>query len=149
LEALRRVQKMKELDSTNYFVDLATAYLSFDKSNFAEAAAKLEEVLKKKSGDQSTLSLLGFAYGRAGKTEKAHEILEKLHQLPEDKFAKSYNLAWVYCGLNEKDEMFKYFEKSFEERSLIFRALWFGNFDPSIRKDPRYAALLRKANLTP
>jgi adenylate cyclase len=148
-ETLRRVQKIREFDPTSNFAELAMAFVCLAKSDFEGAALHTEELLKRVPNDPSFLSSLGFAYGRLGRIDKAHEILEKLRQLPDDSFTKSFDLAWVYCGLNEKDEAFKYLERAFEERSLVFRALWFGNFDASIREDPRYASLIRRANLSP
>jgi len=58
-------------------------------------------------------------------------------------------MAIAYTGLGEKDKAFKWFEKLFEEHaaggaaSLKVNPIW-----NTLRSDPQFADLLRRANLT-
>ena len=147
-EALAQVQKIRELDPASHFVDLAMAFVLANRSDFAGAAAHMEQVLKKRPNDILYISQLGFYYGRSGRADKAREILGRLAQFPDDTFGKSFNLAMVYGGLNDMDEMFRLLEEAFAERSLVFRALIYQHFAPEVREDPRYSSLLAKAGLS-
>jgi hypothetical protein len=90
-----------------------------------------------------------FGFGRLGRRDKALVMLKLIDGLPAGTFGKPFYLAMIYAGLGEKDEMFRYFDHAFEERSLGFRVLRYSRFDPSIREDPRYVALFQRANLAP
>jgi len=144
-----RIKKLKELDTGEQRIHWVLGLLSEQKGDFEEAAIHMEEAIRKNPGAIGFVYALGFYYGRAGKREKATEIVQKLSGLPDGTFGKSLSMAMVHAGLGEKDEMFRYLDMAFEDRSLVFRALRWANFDPTIRKDPRYDSLFKRANLRP
>jgi hypothetical protein len=86
---------------------------------------------------------------KIGETTKATEILEKLKALPDDSEEKAFDLFFVYAGLGKLDEMFKQLDLAFDNRSLLFRVLRYSSIVPTIKEDPRYAALFERANLRP
>jgi tetratricopeptide (TPR) repeat protein len=63
------------------------------------------------------LSYLGAAYGVAGKRDDADKILDQLFALKQNQYVSPFSIARVYCGLNETDKAFDWFERAFEERS--------------------------------
>ncbi len=55
-------------------------------------------------------------------------------------------LFCVYLGLGEKDQAFAALEKEFEVRSVGITSLKVNPWYDSLRSDPRFADLLRRAN---
>jgi hypothetical protein len=55
----------------------------------------------------------------------------------------NYDIAFIYCGLNDKDQAFGYLENAYREKEAMmdFKAdpAWEG-----LRSDPRYKVLLRR-----
>ncbi|MDA4127373.1 MAG: tetratricopeptide repeat protein, partial [Thaumarchaeota archaeon] len=122
-ESQRWLQRLKELDSANQIYDFALA-LVLEQSGDMEGAAKyMEEALKSHPTNSGYVSSLGFYYGRLGMRNEATKMLEKLNALPDGTFGKPFNQAEVYLGLGEKDEVFRYLEAAYNERSILFRVL--------------------------
>ena len=53
----------------------------------------------------------------------------------------------IHAGLGEKDEAFKWAERMFEEQDFVVLGLKVNPVFDSLRPDPRYALLLRRAKL--
>jgi hypothetical protein len=98
-------------------------------------------------GAPAAVALLGHAYALAGRTVEARQELARLHELSKQKYVPSLYRAFIYAGLNDKDQAFLWLEKAYEDRSnyLIYLGV-----EPSIdnlRSDPRYHDLLRRVGL--
>ncbi|MFI5404394.1 MAG: tetratricopeptide repeat protein, partial [Candidatus Gagatemarchaeaceae archaeon] len=147
-EAQKWVQRLKEVDSVRQFFDTTLALVLEQSGDFEGAAAHMEDAMKLHPTISGYASSLGFYYAMLGKRKEAAVMLERLNALSNDKFGKPFDIAMVHAGLGEKDEMFRYLELAFAERSILFRALRYARFDPSIREDPRYVSLFQRANLS-
>jgi tetratricopeptide (TPR) repeat protein len=93
------------------------------------------------------LGALGHLYAVSGKKDDAQKAIQDLDELAKRAFVSSYQNAVIYAGLGEKDESFKYLQKSFDERSLSAPLL---RFDPrlnELRNDPRFQDLMRRAGM--
>ncbi|HEX8267601.1 MAG TPA: winged helix-turn-helix domain-containing protein [Pyrinomonadaceae bacterium] len=129
---------------------LARAYT--EKGMFKEAieiwekTVALHEILP-----QTTLCELGFTYARAGRKDKAREILEKARKLSAEKpDTLDYgSFAVLYGALGEKDSAFENLEKSIEKRESWGYMLKVNPQFDSLRDDPRFEKMLRKVNLAP
>ena len=67
----------------------------------------------------------------------------------KQRYVSPYFIAIIYAGLGEKDEAFKRLEEAYQER---FDLLVYLKVEPkldSLRSDPRFANLMRRAGLTP
>jgi tetratricopeptide (TPR) repeat protein len=74
---------------------------------------------------------------------------EFFDRFPTNQFLNNYTRAFVSLRAGNKDKAFEWLEKSFQNHER-----WFVNlkFDPqfeSLRNDPRFAELVRKANMEP
>jgi Flp pilus assembly protein TadD len=90
---------------------------------------------------------LGLAYARAGRTNEARQILEKLKSISVNGGSGSFQVAMVSMGLGDLDQAFPWLERAAESRDVDPR--WW-KFDPllsDVANDPRYAALLKKFGL--
>jgi adenylate cyclase len=145
----KNLQKLRELDPASRLIHWTMALVTEYKGDFEGAAVHMEEDMKLNPASDAHASVLGYYYGRLGKREKAAGILERLNRLPQGTFGKQFNLALVYLGLDDRDEMFRLLDLAFNDRSVVFRALRYANIDQSIRQDPRYISLFERANLRP
>ena len=74
-------------------------------------------------------------------------MLSDLMRLHDQGNRVTYNIAWLYIGLGDKDKTFEWLEKAYQEHDLYLFLL---NIDPywdSIRSDPRFISLLKKMGL--
>lgn len=96
------------------------------------------------------LSWAGNVYGAAQRKDEAEKVINQLIELSHRTDVSPMYFAIVYAGMGEKDLVFKWFEKVFEERAPWGAISLKGSplFD-SLRSAPRFADLLRRANLVP
>ncbi len=52
------------------------------------------------------VATLGHAYAAAGRTEQAHDILDRLLERSKQHYVPSYWIALVYTSMGKKDEAF-------------------------------------------
>jgi TolB-like protein/DNA-binding winged helix-turn-helix (wHTH) protein/Flp pilus assembly protein TadD len=118
---------------------MATAYLG--KEMYTEALAEIEKSIALSGAGEWENAMLAHTYGRMGRTEEARGLLAKL--VPGGD-AAAYNLALAYVGLGETDQVFTWLDRAVDARMGAFNEV---NADPifdPLRRDPRFAALLRR-----
>jgi hypothetical protein len=84
---------------------------------------------------------------RAGRTNEARQILEKLKIISASGRAASWEIALVNLGLGDLDQTWVWLERAAESRDLDPRYLKIDPLYGDVVKDPRYAALLKKFGL--
>jgi serine/threonine protein kinase/Flp pilus assembly protein TadD len=79
---------------------------------------------------------LGFMLARAGGTEEARQIRDRLLARTKDGEGGAYGMAVIYTGFREFDNAFEWLDKSIDERSLRYNIM-----EPAfeeLRRDPRF-----------
>jgi TolB-like protein/tetratricopeptide (TPR) repeat protein len=108
-----------------------------------EAVAAFERAVEV-SDDPITLSYYGHALGRAGRREDAQRLLERLQGAAAQRYAPPFASVIIHAGLDDRDEAFAWLARCMVERdSRMFWLPVVPAFEP-LRKDPRYAQLLRR-----
>jgi serine/threonine protein kinase/Flp pilus assembly protein TadD len=115
-----------------------------------ETIAAAERANELSGGTAITLGGLGSAYGRAGRTAEARQLLEELMARRRLTYVPASALAFVHSGLGERDEVLEWIARGIEERDpIVVTSLKRAPvFDP-LRSDPAYEVLLRKMNMEP
>jgi len=147
-QAIEQEKKTLGLDP-NFLPALDTlgqAYLQ--KSMYKEGMAEFEKILAISPDYPLGLSDLGYANALMGRRAEAQKVLDQLNELSRHKYVAVVDLARVYAGLGEKDKAFEWLEKDPEDQFAFVISKMDPRFDP-LRSDPRWAALLRRMNLTP
>jgi len=117
------------------------------KRMYNEAIAELANAVRLSGESTISLAMLGHANGAAGKRDEAGKILEKLTERSKHQYVPSYWIAMIHVGLGDKDQVFTWLERAFQERSSwLAWAKVEPRFD-SIRTDPRFNSLLVKTRL--
>jgi len=94
------------------------------------------------------MAYLGFVYGASGKRPDAMAVIEKLDEIRQHRYVPAYNTAIVYAGLGDADEMFRWLEKAYEERSGPLAILNRDKTFIAYYDDPRFQDLLRRIGLS-
>lgn len=114
---------------------------------YTEAISVGERWLQTDPANQFALRGAGIAYAKAGRRDKAEEMIRRLRDLAKVQYVPTGRYAAVYAALGDKDMAFEELTTAFEERDWeLFRV----NVDPywvPLRDDPRFAALVKKLNL--
>ncbi|MFL6230527.1 MAG: tetratricopeptide repeat protein [Pyrinomonadaceae bacterium] len=132
-------------DFVNLPFYLAQAYEREGKYDDAINACQL--VLASRPDDPAVLSVLGYAYARAGKRGEAQGVRAKLEEMQRRRYVSPFMLAIFYTGLGDKDKAIEQLNRAYDmhDPQLIWVKL-----DPQLddlRPDPRFNDLLRRMNL--
>ena len=87
------------------------------KGKFDEAIAELEKAVELSGGDAYAKASLGHAYAVAGHKREALKIIEEFDRQSKTKHVPAYCRAQIYAGLGEKNQVFLWLQKAYEERS--------------------------------
>jgi hypothetical protein len=85
----------------------------------------------------------------AGRRDQAQRRLEELNEVAKRRYVPPLSYATIYVGLGERDLAFKVLEKCDEECAPSLRGLKTDPLFDSLRPDPRFAGLMRRAGLAP
>ncbi len=148
----RRYQQVLDLtakyalpDATEFLMQRGIALLRTGQQD--EGLQRLEREVKLRPGSPRHLSTLGWAYGEAGQTAKAREILQRLQTTAKSRFVSPLDLAMVAVGLNDRDLAFAQLERAFELRDPNLPFIGVDITYDSIRDDPRFRDLLKRLKL--
>jgi TolB-like protein/Tfp pilus assembly protein PilF len=123
---------------------LGLAYLRLGRHS--EGIGELQKAVEL-SRERRQLRDLGYGYAASGKRAEAVTVLKELEGKYEKHEAIGQDVAAVYSGLGEKDQVFAWLEKDFRARSgLLAWIRWAIPFD-SLHSDPRSADLLRRMGI--
>ena len=87
---------------------------------------------------------LGFAYGMAGRSAEAQDILSKLRSLSQRRYISGIYFATVYAGLKDNERTVQYLNEAFQSRHP---GLVLIRIDPKfegLRSDPKFQELTRR-----
>lgn len=115
--------------------------------NLGEKVARGRCRIVLSEGDALAMAALGHALAVSGKGEEAQEVLAKLKERLKRRYVSAYDIATVYAGLGDQDQVFEWLQKAYEERSsFLVHVNWDPRFD-NLRLDSRFTALLEKMGL--
>ena len=146
-EALGKALQVQDLypDSWTTAWGLGMIYTLLEQ--YPEAFAALEKSMDLLGEEESmeVLPYLGYAYGKAGETEKALQVITRMETESEKRYVPAYFYAVVYAGLEQKDQALDYLEKAYQEHDFrfVFNMYW----ADCLCDDPRYMELRKKIGL--
>jgi adenylate cyclase len=149
-QALEHIEKAIEMDQ-----NFAQAYpwlglILEQQGKYAEAIAAFQKAINLFPGGSSVAKAeLAHAYAVSGNREAAQKIIVELQELSKNRYVSSFQIAAIYAGLGEKDEVFAWLEKAFAERSDGLVNLNAEQRFDNLRSDPRFTDLVRRVGLVP
>lgn len=147
-KAINQLEKNLELYPNHPFTLLLLGNAYANKGKYEDGITVLEKAVNlTKRKVPLALGILGYAYGVAGKREKAQEILYEMLEKSKRVYFSPHSIALTYMGLGNKDKTFEWLEKTCEDRhSAQYSIKTIPNF-LSLHSDPRFTALLKKMGL--
>ena len=112
-----------------------------------EAVAELEKAIDLSRRD-NFVAELGYTYALSGRRAEAVKLVKELEGLSERRYVSPFNIAKIYAGLGDKERMFEWLHKGYEDRSDHMLGLGVDPCFDGVRADPRFAELLRRLGLT-
>ena len=148
IRALEEAKKVLDLDP-NYPRGLeALGWIYVKEGRNSEAVDTLQKAIAA-GGDRRILGTLGYVLALSGRREEALSVLKQVQAKYERNEALGKDVAGIYAGLADTDQVFVWLEKDFQARAgPLSRIKWELPFE-SVRSDPRYADLLRRMGLQP
>jgi TolB-like protein/Flp pilus assembly protein TadD len=139
--AVNAYRKALDLDRSDPSLHYHLAWPLEQLGRFEEAISLHEKAVDLSDGASLYRAALAYAHGMAGAPEEARVILGELR---DDAATAPFDMAIVFLGLGETDQVMDWLEKSYEARDSHFIYL---NRDPRfdpLRSDPRFIRLIER-----
>jgi adenylate cyclase len=148
-DALKRVRKLQEIDPTSWAITEALMAYNFAIKNWDNALLYLRKMIDEDPTDPYLDADLAYIYAVNGKKEEALKLVDKLKLVPDSARTKGVLIAFVYTGLDDLDETFRWLEYAFDSKEVFFG--WIRSYPifKKAREDKRFSKLLERAGLPP
>jgi tetratricopeptide (TPR) repeat protein len=147
-EAIEQCRRAMELDSGAVSVHTVLRWCYEKKGMHREALAAFEEE-RVFAGDTPTTRLKrASVLAAVDRCEEARMVLNEVIERRPVQWVSAYEIAIVYCWLDDKDSAFCWLEQAEREHAIGFT---FVRVDPrleGLRSDPRFESLLRGIDRT-
>ena len=142
--AIEECKKTLEMDGGHDPARLWLSVAYLENGQYEAAVAELRKI-KNWEDDPTALAFLGYVHGRAGRKSEAREVLGRLIALSRRAYVSPTLMAFIKIAIGEKDGAFRSLEEVFKERAIGVVALKVDPVFDSLRSDPRFELLLRRA----
>jgi serine/threonine protein kinase/tetratricopeptide (TPR) repeat protein len=146
-QAIQQHRKTLELNQNFGIGRLRLGECYLQKGMFEEAIAEFQKARTLFLNSPYGLGNLGNAYALIGEKNKAIEVLTNLKGLSKQGYSLNYDIAFIYCGLGDKEMAFEWLERAYKEKE---EGMMYLKVDPcweSLRSDPRHKSLIKRMNL--
>jgi TolB-like protein/Flp pilus assembly protein TadD len=146
-KAIEQGRKALEMDSQFAFAYRNIGLSFIQRGEIEEAISALSQALELSGNDPTYKSHLGYAYAMAGRLADAEQVIRWLKKVARKKYVPAYYFAIIYLGLDVQDEMFRWLERAFEERSGFMAFLHVEPMFDHLRTDPRLIGLVERVGV--
>jgi tetratricopeptide (TPR) repeat protein len=140
-------RKALELEPHSHLAHILLAFPYIQTGKLTEGIRVSETAVQVGGRSAMILGMLGYIYAKAGRSDEARDLLKELYQLAQKRYVPPSSFARIYLGLNETERTFDWLEKAAEEQEGAVLHLSALPYYDTLRRHPRYKALLRKMNL--
>jgi tetratricopeptide (TPR) repeat protein len=146
-EAEGIAKKMLDLDPNFWAGHHTLAVVFMKQQRYDDALAEAQKAAESNRRANASLALLAHLYGRMGKRAQAELLIKELSEKYAKQDADGRDLAVAYAGLNQKDEVFGWLEKSYQQRSQFMGVLRLEALLDPVKSDPRWNELLKRVGV--
>jgi tetratricopeptide (TPR) repeat protein len=147
--AFETYQELVEFDPNFYKSHSSMGRVLSLMGRYPEAIAAFEKARKLAPDATTVLAALAQTLAIAGRTQEAIGILEELRRRAQTGWAPAGSFAIVHLGLGNRERALEYCEAAMEARERIVQGFKVHPIWAPLHSEPRFQALLRKANLLP
>jgi TolB-like protein/Flp pilus assembly protein TadD len=145
-KAIEQLRKTIDMDQSFYYAHWRLGVAYELKGSHQEAIAEYQKA-RALDSDPWVLALIGHAYAASGKRDEALKIVDQLREISKQRYVPAYGFAIIYAQLGEKDEAFRWLEKSNQDRGNDLGRIKVDPLVDSLRSDPRFTDLMRRVGL--
>jgi tetratricopeptide (TPR) repeat protein len=106
-----------------------------------------EQSLQADPANQFALRDAGVAYAKAGRRDKAEEMITRFRDIAKTQYVPTCRIAAIYGALGQKDKAFEELNKAFEVRDWELFRMDVDTYFTPLRDDPRFKELVKRLNL--
>ncbi len=146
-KALEQAKKTYDLEPTHPLTRwmLSQAYIL--KGMYPEAISLTELSLRDDPANQFALRDAGIAYAKAGRRDKAEEMIGRFRELAKTQYIPTCRIAAIYAALDDKEKAFEELNKAFEARDWELHRVKAEIYWTPLRNEPRFKEMLKRLNL--
>jgi tetratricopeptide (TPR) repeat protein len=150
-DSIAQYQRALDLNPNLPVVRTLRAWAYAMKRMYPQALAEFDKIPDQDkvvgAENQLVASGLGWVYAVSGRRADALKIAKEFRELSSHSYVDFYQVATIYAGLGDKDEVFRLLEKGYAEHSAIMPFLAADILWDGLRSDPRYSDLLHRIGL--
>lgn len=146
-KAMEQARKTYDLDPNHPLGRWVLIQASTEVGMYEQAISIGEQWLQVDPTNQFALRDVGVAYAKAGRRDKAEEMIGRFRDLAKRQYVPTCRIAAIYGALGEKDKAFEELTKAFEMRDWELFRMKVDVYWAPLRDDPRFAALVKRLNL--
>lgn len=136
-------QRVLQINEKHTYANLVMGWVNLQGKNFDDAIAYHEKL----PNSNYCNMMKGYAYMKAGETEKANELWNKMLEKNKTKPVNQTHLGFMAAYMGNTDKAFELLNEAVEKKNYPIPYVNFYPYTEDIRHDPRFAHLLRKMNL--
>jgi len=143
-EAVAHLQKAMDVEPNFWVSRLALGSVYQRKKMYPEAFAQFLKASDASEGAPEPKSRLAYTYAVSGEPAQARRLLDELKDMSTRQYVSPKQIALIYAGLGQKNEMFEWLEKAYENRDISLSFIKVDQSWNEYRADPRFADLMRR-----
>ena len=145
-EAARQMHDTLDLDPHYMLGHFNLGMILAASGSYDEAARAFQRAQEYAPDFADAVALLGYTYGRLGRTAEARAIVAELRRRQENEYASPYPRAAIHVALGEWPQALADLEQAYDDRSWLVAMLKVDPmFDP-LRGHQRFEQLVRRLN---
>jgi TolB-like protein/Flp pilus assembly protein TadD len=146
-KALDHAKKTYDLEPTHPLGRWMLSQAYINKGMYAEAISLTEQSLHDDPKNQFALRDAGIAYAKAGRRDKAEEMIARFREMARTQYVPTCRIAAIYAALDDKDRAFEELNKAIEARDWEIHRLKVDPYWIPLRNEARFKELLKRINL--
>jgi Flp pilus assembly protein TadD len=146
-EARAQFREANELVKMDMYYQFMLTWSYLLEERYERAEAELRKIEEGKDGYQLKRGTEGFLHARQGRTEEALKMVEEIKKLDKEGKVRflHLNLAMIYSGLDQREQMYDHLEQAFDEKAINLMFIQADPFWEKYREDEPFKAIVKKA----
>jgi len=145
---LEQAKRTYDLEPTHPLARWMLSEAYINKGMYSEAISLTERSLLDDPKNQFALRDAGVAYAKAGRRDKAEEMISKFREIAKTQYVPTCRIAAIYVALGDKGKAFEELNKSFEARDWELHRLDVDTYWIPLRNEARFKEMLKRLNLS-
>jgi TolB-like protein/Flp pilus assembly protein TadD len=147
-ESIQQFHKALDLDPYRIVAHLELGRAYEHREMFVEAISEFSRGRELSHDSPESLASLAHCYAVSGKSDEAQILLAELTELNQRRYVSPYDLALVYCGLNQKEEAIAWLNRAYQIHDgwMIYISV-----DPrwqNLRTNARFSEVVERVGLS-